>query len=56
MFIELVSFNFFGISGWGIDLDYCDVDRTGEGKIKLVWDEHIHTMIYKTGKYQAPTV
>ena len=24
IFIEL--FNFFGISGWGIDLDYCDVE------------------------------
>ena len=22
--MELVSFSFFGISGWGIDLDYSD--------------------------------
>ena len=24
--IELFSFNFFGVSGWGIDLDYCDIE------------------------------
>ena len=21
-----VNFSFFGVSGWGIDLDYCDVE------------------------------
>ena len=21
------NFSFFGISGWGIDLDYCDIER-----------------------------
>ena len=26
MCIELVNFSFFSISGWGIDLDYCDVE------------------------------
>ena len=26
VFIELLKFSFFGISGWGIDLDYCDVE------------------------------
>ena len=25
-FIELFDFSFFGISDWGIDLDYCDVE------------------------------
>ena len=25
-FLELFKFNFFSISGWGIDLDYCDVE------------------------------
>jgi len=24
--IELFNFSFFGISGWGIDLDYCDIE------------------------------
>ena len=24
--IELFNVNFFGISGWGIDLDYCDIE------------------------------
>ena len=24
--IELLNFSFFSISGWGIDLDYCDID------------------------------
>ena len=24
--IELFKFSFFGISGWGIDLDYCDIE------------------------------
>ena len=23
---KLINFSFFGISGWGIDLDYCDVE------------------------------
>ena len=26
VFKELVNFSFLGISGWGIDLDYCDVE------------------------------
>ena len=26
VFIELFNFSFFGISGWGIDLDYCDIE------------------------------
>ena len=26
IFIELVSFSFLSISGWGIDLDYYDVE------------------------------
>ena len=26
MFIEPFSFSFFGIRGWGIDLDYCDIE------------------------------
>ena len=26
VFIELINFRYFGISGWGIDLDYCDVE------------------------------
>ena len=25
VFIEPFNFSFFGISGWGIDLDYCDI-------------------------------
>ena len=24
---EPFNFGFFGISGWGIDLDYCDIER-----------------------------
>ena len=24
--MELVNFSFFGLSGWGIDLDCCDVE------------------------------
>ena len=26
IFTELFDFGFFSISGWGIDLDYCDVE------------------------------
>ena len=26
VFIELFNFSFFGINGWGIDLDYCDIE------------------------------
>ena len=25
-FIELFNFSFFSIAGWGIDLDYCDIE------------------------------
>ena len=24
--MELFNFSFFGIAGWGIDLDYCDIE------------------------------
>ena len=24
--MELFNFSFFGISGWGTDLDYCDIE------------------------------
>ena len=30
IFIEPVNFSFFIISGWGIDLDYCDVEWFSE--------------------------
>ena len=26
MFIEPFSFSFFSVTGWGIDLDYCDIE------------------------------
>ena len=26
MFIALFKYSYFGISGWGIDLDYCDIE------------------------------
>ena len=26
MFIELFNFSFFRITGWGIGLDYCDIE------------------------------
>ena len=26
-FIEPFSFSFFSVTGWGIDLDYCDIER-----------------------------
>ena len=26
MFLELLSFSFFSVTGWGIDLDYCDIE------------------------------
>ena len=26
MFIEPFNFSFFSITGWGIDLDYCDIE------------------------------
>ena len=26
VFIQPFNFSFFGISDWGIDLDYCDVE------------------------------
>ena len=26
MFIELFNFSFLSITGWGIDLDYCDIE------------------------------
>ena len=25
-FIELFNFSFFSVTGWGIDLDYCDIE------------------------------
>ena len=26
VFMELFNFSFFSITGWGIDLDYCDIE------------------------------
>ena len=26
VFIEPLSFSFFGINGWGINFDYCDIE------------------------------
>jgi len=26
VFIELFNFSFFNVTGWGIDLDYCDIE------------------------------
>ena len=26
VFIEPFNFSFFGVTGWGIDLDYCDIE------------------------------
>ena len=26
VFIESFSFSFFSVTGWGIDLDYCDIE------------------------------
>ena len=26
MFVELFNFSFFSITGWGIGLDYCDIE------------------------------
>ena len=27
VFIELFNFSFFSVTGWGIDLDNCDIER-----------------------------
>ena len=40
VFIELINFRFFGISGWGIDLDYGDVEPFA---LEMNWD---HSVIY----------
>ena len=26
VFIEVFNFSFFSVTGWGIDLDYCDIE------------------------------
>ena len=26
VFMELFNFSFFSVTGWGIDLDYCDIE------------------------------
>ena len=44
--MEAVSFSFFCINGWGIDLDYCDVEWFA---LEMNWD---HSVIFKiTPKY-----
>ena len=35
VFIEQFNFCFFGISGWGIDLDYCDIEWYA---LEMNWD------------------
>ena len=41
VFIEPVNFNFFGISVWGIDLDYCDVEWFA---LEINWD---HSVVFE---------
>ena len=35
VFIEQFNYRFFGISGWGIDLDYCDTEWFA---LEMNWD------------------
>ena len=39
--MELVNFSFFGINGWGIDLDYYDVEWFA---LETSWD---HSVIFE---------
>ena len=38
VFIEQFNYRFFGISGWGIDLDYCDVEWFA---LEMNWDNSV---------------
>ena len=39
MFIELFNFSFFSVTGWGIDLDYCDIEWFAlEMNIYFYWE------------------
>ena len=38
--MELINFSFFEISGWGIDLDYCDIEWFA---LETNWD---HSVIF----------
>ena len=39
--IELFSFSFFNITGWDIDLNYCDIDRFA---LEINWD---HSFVFE---------
>ena len=41
VFIELINLSFFGISGWGIDLDYHNVEWFA---LEMTWD---HSVIFE---------
>ena len=41
VFLEPFDFSFFGISGWGIDLDYCDIEWFA---LEMNWD---HSVIFE---------
>ena len=36
--VELFDFSFFGISGWGIELDYCDIEWFG---LEMIQDHSV---------------
>ena len=38
VFREMVNFSFFGINGWGIDLDYCDAEWFA---LETNWDHFV---------------
>ena len=38
VFTEQVNFSFFSNSGWGIDLDYCDVEWFA---LEMNWDDFV---------------
>ena len=48
--VELVSFSFFGISGWSIDLDYCD---TGWFALETNRDHSIILRLHPSTAFQT---
>ena len=42
VFIKLFNFSFFSITGWGIDLDYCDIEWFA------LETNRVHSVIFET--------
>ena len=46
VFIEPFNFSFFSITGWGIDLDYCDIEWFVQWAVAALVQEGLEELLH----------